>query len=852
MTPSTGQPPKIRHLGDFEILREIGRGGMGVVYEARQVSLNRRVALKVMFGGPTLSAKAVQRFRREAEAAGKLHHSHIVPVYLTGEEDSVHFYAMEMIDGPSLDRVLRRLREPPVELMAHRDTAVHADVPPARNQLTASLTRTSPHEEAPVPAPRAMADLPASLTGSDYFEAVARMIADVADALEHAHQLGVIHRDIKPSNLLLAPDGKLCVNDFGLARLAEQPSVTGTGEFVGTPTYMSPEQITAGRTPLDHRTDIYSLGATLYELLTLQVPFTGERREQVLAQILHKEPKPPRRLNQKVPRDLETICLKAMEKDPDRRYQTAGQLADDLRRYLNRFAITAHRAGPVARLHKWVRRRPALAAVSVGVFALALVAGLCAYLAWSAHWHAIDERRQRALETAQLAALSGDVAGAKRAIADAESLGASPAEVHMLRGQLALNRGDHRVAIEHLEKAADLMPDRVAPRAMLGIVHLDSGNFDASLGRCLNEVERLTPQTAEDFLYLGQFVGALDPDRGLEFLDRAVTLRPGSVIALLARAKVLLNRAIDTANLDDLEAAKNDVTAAEAFQHQDKNLVILITRLHGCLVEVSVARHHQRKELEKAALEKAWKVYHELDSFPEQPNALLAQYQYLAMTDNLDELEALCESRKGQDSLALALAQAHLLYVKGDLKGACKVQQHLLKRFPNNMLLWVKLGWMQAEDTNLRSQARYSYQKAAGNDAPGLGVPLYAPTILLLLGEEKAAMEACRTLRRKAGPLPPGRRDWYEKLLDYNCGRISEDGLIQAAGQSQQNLCEAHCFIGLHRLARGDRAGARDHFQQSADTGVFTFLEYFWSRRLLNRLEHDPAWPSWIPPKKSK
>ena len=196
------------------------------------------------------------------------------------------------------------------------------------------------------------------------------MIAEVADALEYAHQQGVIHRDIKPSNLLLSPAGRLSVNDFGLARMLEQPGMTITGEIVGTPVYMSPEQITAGRIPLDHRTDIYSLGATLYELLTLQPPFGAEQRDQLLAQVIQKDPTPPRKVNGKVPVDLETICLKAMEKDPDRRYQTAGQMAEDLRRYVNRFAILARRAGPFARLQKWVMRNPALSAALAAVLVL--------------------------------------------------------------------------------------------------------------------------------------------------------------------------------------------------------------------------------------------------------------------------------------------------------------------------------------------------------------------------------------------------------------------------------------------------------------------------------------------------
>ncbi|HEV2946038.1 MAG TPA: serine/threonine-protein kinase, partial [Gemmataceae bacterium] len=317
-----------RRLGDFEIVRELGRGGMGIVYEARQVSLNRQVALKVLSGVLGLTAKAVQRFQREAEAAAKLHHTNIVPVYATGEEDGTHFYAMELIDGPSLDHVIRQLR--PASL-------------PGEASRSPELEATGPY----VGESGSTSTLGASSLSSDghYFDTVARMIAEVADALEYAHQQGVIHRDIKPSNLLLSPNARLSINDFGLARMLEQPGMTMTGEFVGTPAYMSPEQITAGRTLLDHRTDIYSLGATLYELLTLHPPFTGERRDQVLTQILHKEPKAPRKMNPKVPVDLETICLKAMEKDPDGRYQTAGKLAEDLRHFVNRFAIKARRAG---------------------------------------------------------------------------------------------------------------------------------------------------------------------------------------------------------------------------------------------------------------------------------------------------------------------------------------------------------------------------------------------------------------------------------------------------------------------------------------------------------------------------
>src|SRR5262245_44509529 len=294
-----------RRLGDFEVLGELGRGGMGVVYEARQLSLNRTVALKVLSGSLGLSERAVERFRREAEAAARLHHTNIVPVHATGEEGGTHYYAMEWVQGPSLDKVIRWLREAPPGETGEAEPTASTTAPPVECGGPSGAVATLPCPPGPPRegAPPPPGSLPAPGTGGAYFDAVARLIAEVADALDHAHRQGVIHRDIKPSNLLLAPDGRLSLNDFGLARLLEEPGMTATGECVGTPLYMSPEQVAAGRAPLDHRTDIYSLGATLYELLTLRPPFAADRRDQLLAMVVLQEPTPPREVNPRVPRD---------------------------------------------------------------------------------------------------------------------------------------------------------------------------------------------------------------------------------------------------------------------------------------------------------------------------------------------------------------------------------------------------------------------------------------------------------------------------------------------------------------------------------------------------------------------
>lgn len=409
-----------KRLGDFEIVRELGRGGMGIVYEARQISLNRKVALKVLGTSLGMTTKAVIRFRREAEAAAKLHHTNIVPIYATGEHEGTHFYAMELVEGPSLNFVIRQLRisgldgrqspgDKKTEVADETETSTtrqrRADIPAAAGESTAAVmpawvAQTLCPESSSTGSSNGVADSSSTLTaGNDYLDTVAKMIADMADGLDYAHNHGVIHRDMKPSNLLLSPDGRLSINDFGLARMLEQPGMTMTGEFVGSPLYMSPEQIAAGRVTLDHRTDIYSLGATLYELLTLQPPFPGERRDQIIGQILQKEPKPPRRINTRIPVDLETICLKAMEKDPDRRYQTAGQMAEDLRRFVNRFAISAKRAGIVGRTTKLVRRHRALSATACFAVIVTFAATYFAYTGWVVEQtHLREQAKMHALE----------------------------------------------------------------------------------------------------------------------------------------------------------------------------------------------------------------------------------------------------------------------------------------------------------------------------------------------------------------------------------------------------------------------------------------------------------------------
>jgi serine/threonine protein kinase len=348
-------------LGDFRILREVGRGGMGVVYEAEQLSLGRRIALKMLPFALTLDPRQLQRFKNEARAAAQLHHTNIVPIYSVGCERGVHFYAMQYIEGQTLAAVIAGLRR----LVGRQASAEEPTGPYASPSLAAAGDTA---RETPAALATAY-----STERTQFFRTAAQLGVQAAEALEHAHGYGVVHRDIKPGNLLVDGQGHLWITDFGLAQFQSDAALTLTGDLLGTLRYMSPEQALAKRGLVDHRTDLYSLGATLYELLTLEPASGGGDRETVLRQIAFEEPRPPRRINPAVPADLETVVLKAMARDVEERYATARDLAEDLLRFLDNKPIRARRPALPERAAKWARRHKGVVVTAVLALLLAAV-----------------------------------------------------------------------------------------------------------------------------------------------------------------------------------------------------------------------------------------------------------------------------------------------------------------------------------------------------------------------------------------------------------------------------------------------------------------------------------------------
>jgi predicted Ser/Thr protein kinase len=399
-----GPGPLPRSFGGYELQEELARGGMGVVFRARQTGLNRTVALKMIRTGPSASADEVRRFRNEAEAAALMSHPHVVPIYEVGEHDGQPFFSMKLIEGGSLAEQVGRFRDRPRQ--------------------------------------------------------AARFLATVARAVHYAHQRGILHRDLKPANILLDEGGEPLVTDFGLAKRVEEGSrLTQSNAIVGTPCYMAPEQALGKGAELTTAADVYSLGAILYELLTGRPPFKADSVLETLLQVRQEAPPPPHQSNPRVDRDLETVCLKCLQKEPARRYPSAEALADDLERWLAGEVVRARRAGPWERLRKWARRSPASALLTglVGVVVVLCLVGLGMTVQLREArraWREEAEARQAAEAAHQEAEQARQAAERARqeALAQKREAESTRNAYSLVSARLALENGDVAQAVSFLDE----------------------------------------------------------------------------------------------------------------------------------------------------------------------------------------------------------------------------------------------------------------------------------------------------------------------------------------------------------------------------------------------------------------
>src|SRR5579883_343034 len=485
--------PPLKLLGDYQILREVGRGGMGVVYEAQQLSLGRHVAIKVLPAHTLLDPRHLGRFQREARSAAKLHHTNIVPVFGVGEQDGLHYYVMQFIQGLGLDVVLDELRRlgqlrgkrawtlgdapgrptnltrdisavyvargllsgefrPPVE---DGDLTTARPEPEAGEEVEASSSIRAADTSATIHLPGQSAGSTLNESAGQYWQSVARVGMQVADALAHAASQGVLHRDIKPSNLLLDETGNVWVTDFGLAKAAsDSDDLTHTGDLVGTLRYMAPERFNGHG---DLRSDVYSLGLTLYEMLALKPAFDEGDRNKLVKEVMHGEPVRPRKLNSTVPHDLETVVLKAIAREPGHRYQTPAEMAEDLKRFIEDRPVRARRISTAEQFWRWCRRNP-LPASLLAVIMLVFLSGFAGVF-WQ--WREADSARddeKRHRGEADLARKDAetarDEAEKSQADAQAETYRALLSEVRALRA--GHEPGWREKALGDLARLADM------------------------------------------------------------------------------------------------------------------------------------------------------------------------------------------------------------------------------------------------------------------------------------------------------------------------------------------------------------------------------------------------------------
>jgi TolB-like protein/cytochrome c-type biogenesis protein CcmH/NrfG/predicted Ser/Thr protein kinase len=560
-------------FGDYELLEEIGRGGQGVVYRARQKSLNRTVALKVIAVGTWATEAHLKRFRREAEAAARLEHPGIVPIHEVGERDGQCYFSMTFIEGGQLDEVVR-----------HTPVSIRQ---------------------------------------------AAELVAKVARTVHYAHEHGILHRDIKPGNILLDKNGEPHLTDFGLARLLDtQSSVTRTIDVLGTPSYMAPEQAAGETTKLSKATDVYGLGAVLYQLLTGQPPFAGGTTYETVKLLLETEPRSPRLLNPKVDRDLATICLKCLEKDPKRRYASALALAEDLEHWLKHEPIQAHRTGIFGRGRKWVRRKPAVAAVITLSLALAVAIG------WNV-WKFISRPATNGVAVLPFENLSRDPDNAYLAEGVQEEILTRLASIAGLKvisrastqhyqnkprnlGEIAKQLGVANILEGSVQKTADQVRVNVQLINAQSDSHLWADTYDRKLADILGVESEIAKRIAESL-----------QAKLTSYEEQALAVKPTNKPE--AYDAYLRGLACDARGSDTPDALVKGAVFYERAVQLDPNFAIAwarLSRAHGFL-SLDIEPTAARRDAAKRALESAQKLE------PNSAETLLAlgYYQYLVLRD---------------------------------------------------------------------------------------------------------------------------------------------------------------------------------------------------------------------------
>jgi len=543
-------------LGDFEMLGLIGTGGMGAVFLAKQISLDREVALKVISDISGTHKRSLERFKREAKALAKVSHPNIVSIYEIGGQEPYSYIAMEFIKGVSLDKILSSIRKASPDVKA------------------SAIMRKCLEAQAPIDTHRHVnnQNTNGAAIDTDYIVQISSLIISIASALEYAHSIGILHRDVKPSNILITANGTVKIVDFGLAKSRNQENITITGEFFGTPSYVSPEQIQKPDT-VDCRSDVFSLAATYYECLTLHPPFGGDTVNETLVQVISRDAVPPKKYCPRLSADFNTVLLHALEKFPDDRYQTAGDFATDIRNILEFKPITAKRPSITRRTYKALRRNP-LKLLIIGISLLLITLGYFTLSNYVRESKKFAARKQYEIALTKMS--NKNFAAALTYLSQATKISPSFAEAYFSIGDCYHALEQDQKAIEAYKLAIEINPDDSRAHNNLGRTYLRLGRNEDAI-QPLKEAIRIDPDYAIAYVNLGTAYHNLDRyQKAIQTYNMAINLRPNYANAYSNRGLAYLKKTdYDHAIEDCNKAIELSPNLAEPYNNRGQAYIEL-------------------------------------------------------------------------------------------------------------------------------------------------------------------------------------------------------------------------------------------------------------------------------------
>ena len=794
-----------QHLGEFRIVREIGRGGMGIVYEAVQTSLNRKVALKVLPVSAMLSDTALERFHRETNTAGRLHHTNIVPVHAVGEQGDICYFAMQYIDGRTLAHFLRT------------------------------------------------ADARSYRFDREHFRRVARWGRQVAEALDYAHQQGVIHRDLKPANLMLDAQDNVWVFDFGLARAANSPTITQTGALLGTVRYMSPEQASGSRVVPSPRADVYSLGATLYELAALRPAFADVSQARLLQRVIHDEPRPLRQLVRTVPRDLDTIIAKCMQRDAARRYADAGEVAEDLQRFLADEPIRARPTPLYVKTRRWIRRHRALSAV-----ALVLVVTLAVAVAVAARLRHSEGLRCTA-QAFDAIVFDQDYQRAAALLDRAESLGIESPELHLYRGLIPLLNRRPQAAVPHLERSRESNPAGLDAVYALARARIDLGDYYA--GQRLFEMEGARrPGTALGWFLRGYARSGHQPSEAIDCYNNALDLQPSFTPAILERATYRGVRLLTDGARSELEPMFADVDAVVVFRpnaslsHAWRAWAYLAAASYAATQADLQSEHMAWIETSRRELHLATQFHREGEATTMSVQGVFLRYvgDYRGSAEAYGQAIREHERTWGESNTLFVHARAMALHASGDMTTALAECEPACRLTPEFYALVLHRAILLAELGRLEDARRVCRESLEAQRFHATGL-IFSAAIAEFLGDAQEARAAVRTLESRGASevttehldRQPAEADEGQPGVAYLSGAWDSARLMAAAGDNPGRRCEFAFLVALRELSCGNRTAGLSALRTCLGSGVFFYGEHRFAEVFLARAESDPTWPHW-------